>query len=123
MSKPVLEPSAKHPITVTPTSGEVVVSVKGQEVARSGSSLSLAEADYPVVQYVPIADVDQSLLRPSDTSTYCPYKGDASYYSIALPDGSVVADAVWYYADPRPAVTEIKDHVAFYTDRTDVSVG
>ena len=75
----------------------------------------------PPCYYVPIADVDQSLLRPSDTHTYCPYKGEASYFSVSTPDGDV-QDAMWFYREPYPAVGEIKDHVAFYTDRVEFTV-
>jgi uncharacterized protein (DUF427 family) len=70
---------------------------------------------------VPIADVDQSVLVSSDLSTYCPYKGDASYYSIIV-DPDRGTDAVWFYDQPYAAVAEIKNHVAFYADRVDIEV-
>ncbi len=119
--RPVLTPSADHPITITPTEGEVVVHAGGVEIARSRSALSLAEAAYPVVQYIPVADLDPAVVRSSDTSTYCPYKGDASYSSVETPEGTVT-DAVWFYEEPYPAVGEIAGHVAFYADRVDVTV-
>jgi uncharacterized protein (DUF427 family) len=68
-----------------------------------------------------MADVDQSLLRRTDTATYCPFKGDASYYSVETPDGTV-DDAIWTYEKPYAAVAEIADHVAFYANRADVTV-
>src|SRR3954453_7902807 len=111
-----LKPGPKHPITVTPTKGRVVVTVAGKVVAESRNSLTLQESTYPAVQYVPLADVDADLLGRTDTETYCAYKGDASYYSIDV-DGRKAVDAVWEYREPREAVTEIKDHVAFYPDR------
>jgi uncharacterized protein (DUF427 family) len=117
-TKPRLFPSAKHPITVSPTKGRVVVTAGGKVIADSRNSLTLQESTYPAVQYVPLADVDPSVLVRTDTETYCAYKGDASYYSISV-DGKTVADAVWEYREPRDAVTEIKDHVAFYPDRVD----
>ncbi|MBV9795008.1 MAG: DUF427 domain-containing protein [Actinobacteria bacterium] len=122
MSRQVLEPSAKHPITIEPTAGQVVVRVGDTVVANSAHALTLQESTYPAVQYIPLADVDQSLLRRTDTSTYCPFKGDASYYSVATPDGATVTDAIWTYEQPHAAVSEIKDHVAFYADRATVTV-
>jgi uncharacterized protein (DUF427 family) len=122
MSRPVLEPTAKHPITIEPTQGRVVVRIGDTVVANSEHSLTLQESTYPAVQYIPLADVDQSLLRRTDTESYCPFKGDASYYSVQTPDGQTVTDAIWTYEQPHAAVSEIKDHVAFYPDRATVTV-
>jgi uncharacterized protein (DUF427 family) len=116
--KPVLQPSAKHPITVTPTAGRVVVTVAGKVVADSRNALTLQESTYPAVQYVPIADVDAALLERTSTESYCPFKGEASYYSIPAGGGRSV-DAIWVYEQPHDAMTRIKDHVAFYPDRVD----
>jgi uncharacterized protein (DUF427 family) len=116
--RPVLEPGPDHPITITPTSGRVVVTVAGKVVADSRNALTLRESNYPAVQYVPLADVDTALLERTDTETYCPYKGDASCYSIPAGGGRAV-DAVWEYRTPRDAVAPIKDHVAFYPNRVD----
>jgi uncharacterized protein (DUF427 family) len=69
-----------------------------------------------------MADVDQSLLRRTETSTYCPFKGDASYYSVQTPDGQTVDDVIWTYEKPHPAMAEIADHVAFYADRADITI-
>ncbi len=121
MSRPVLEPSAKHPITVEPTQGRVVVRIGDTVVADSRAALTLQESTYAAVQYIPMADVDQGLLRRTDTSTYCPFKGDASYYSVETPGGTV-NDVIWTYEKPYAAVAEIADHVAFYTDRAQVTV-
>ena len=85
MSRPVLTPTDKHPITIAPTDGRVVVRVGGTVVADSNHALTLREASYPPVQYIPLADVDPAVLRPSQTATYCPYKGEASYYSVQPP--------------------------------------
>ena len=81
----------------------------------------LREADYPPVRYIPFADVDQSLLAPSDRSTYCPYKGEASYWSINT-DPERGEDAVWFYDQPYAAVESIRDHVAFYADRVEIAI-
>ena len=116
--KPVLQPGPNHPITVTPTEGRVVVTLGGQIIADSRNALTLQESTYPAVQYVPVADVDAALLERSTTESYCPFKGDASYYSIVA-EGAKAVDAVWEYRDPYDAVAAIKDHVAFYPDRVD----
>ena len=116
--RPVLYPGPDHPITVTPTEGRVVVKAGGKVVADTTAALTLQESTYPAVQYVPLADVDQSLLSPTATTSYCPYKGDASYYSIPAA-GDQAVDAIWEYKEPRDAVAQIKDHVAFYPNRVD----
>jgi uncharacterized protein (DUF427 family) len=113
-------PGPDHPITVEPHPARVTVRVGDRVVADTTSALSLRESTYPAVPYVPLADVDQTLLRASDTSTYCPFKGDASYYSIALPDGELT-DVVWGYREPYPAVAEIAGHVAFYPDKVEIT--
>ena len=119
--RPVLQPTAEHPITITPTHGRVVVRVNGEIVADTHAALTLQESTYPAVQYIPIDDVNQRLLAPTDTATYCPYKGDAGYYSVNVGDATV-ADAVWFYARPYEAVGAIAGHVAFYPDKADVAV-
>jgi uncharacterized protein (DUF427 family) len=122
-ARPVLEPSAKHPITVEPTERHVTVRVNGEVVAETDTALTLQEATYPAVQYIPIGDVNQSLLQRTDTATYCPFKGDASYYSVKTTTGDVVDDAIWTYENPFPAVAAIAGHVAFYPDKAEISVG
>jgi uncharacterized protein (DUF427 family) len=120
-NRPVLEPSAKHPITIEPTNGRVRVRVNGQLVADTDAALQLKEASYDAVQYVPFSDVAQNVLTRTDTSTYCPFKGDASYYSVTAA-GDTVDDVVWTYDHPYPAVAAIAGHVAFYPDKAEVSV-
>ena len=118
-----LIPGPDHPITVVPTAGRVVGTVGDAVVADTSSALTLQEARYPAVQYIPLADVDPALLQPTETHTYCPYKGEASYYSLVVPGtGQVIPDAVWTYPTPYPAVAEIAGHVAFYPNQVDVSV-
>ena len=92
MTRTVKIPDATHPITIRPTSARVTVRVGGTVVAETDNALSLAEASYPVVQYIPIADVEQSLLERTTTQTYCPYKGDASYYTVKVPEGGAETD-------------------------------
>ena len=112
-------PSAEHPIDIEPADQRVVVRAGDDVIADTHDALVLREASYPPVFYIPIGDVDETLLRPSETHTYCPFKGDASYKSVDVGD-RVIRDALWFYADPYPAVSDIKDHVAFYPDRVDV---
>jgi uncharacterized protein (DUF427 family) len=121
MTREKLVPDASHPITVTPTPGRVRVVAHGSVIAESTSSLTLQESTYPAVQYVPIADFDPAALSRTDTSTYCPFKGDASYYSLVTPEGTI-ADAGWSYEGAYDAVAEIKDHIAFYPDKVTVTV-
>ena len=117
-SRPVLEPTAEHPITINPTGTRVVVRVNGEVVADSNEALQLQESTYPAVQYIPFKDVVQNGLTRTDTSTYCPYKGDCTYYSIPL-GGERSVNAVWAYEAPYAAVAAIMDHIAFYPDRVD----
>jgi uncharacterized protein (DUF427 family) len=113
-------PGPDHPITIETSGQRFVVRSGDRVVADSSATLTLREAAYPPVQYFPMADVDQALLRPSATSTYCPFKGDASYYSVAGPDGDV-EDAIWTYAEPYPAVEAIAGYLAFYPHHVDIS--
>lgn len=115
------EPGPEHPISTVAEPARVIVRVGDTIVADSTAALRMQEAQYPPVHYVPIADVDQALLRPSDTISYCPFKGEASYHSLSTPDGDV-EDAIWFYESPYPAVDQIAGHVAFYTDRVALSV-
>ena len=115
-------PGPDHPVTVEPTPGKVEVRIGERVVARTTASLTLREASYPSVQYVPLTDVDASVLRPSPTTTYCPYKGTATYYTLELEDGVQLPDALWTYEEPYPWVAEIAGHAAFYPDRAQVTV-
>ncbi|OBG45994.1 hypothetical protein A5672_00730 [Mycobacterium alsense] len=123
MSHPeIKEPSAGHPITIEPTKGRVQVRVNGELVADTTAALELREATLPAVQYIPIGDVVFDRLSRTETSTHCPFKGDASYYSVTTSAGEVVEDAIWTYEQPYPAVAAIAGHVAFYPDRAEISV-
>lgn len=116
--KPVLKPGPGHPITITPTTERIVVLVAGRVVADTRRALVLREATYPPVHYLPLEDTDPALLEPSTTTSYCPYKGEASYYSIPV-GGPGSVDAIWVYRQPHEAVAAISNHVAFYPDRVD----
>jgi uncharacterized protein (DUF427 family) len=117
-TKPVKIPGPDHPITVERNPKRVVVKVAGRVIAETSEALTLRESTYPAVQYIPRKDVDMSLLARTDRSTYCPYKGDAAYYSIPA-GGERTMNAVWTYETPYDAVAPIKDHLAFYPDRVD----
>ena len=120
--RPVHEPTAEHPITVEPTGKHVTVRVKGEVVAETDDALTLQESTYPAVHYIPLHDVVEGVLTSSDTSTYCPYKGDASYYHVTTTAGDTVEDVIWTYQQPYPAVGDIAGHVAFYPDKADIVV-
>jgi uncharacterized protein (DUF427 family) len=116
--KPIKLPGADHPITIEPNPALVVITLAGRTIASSTEALTLREANYPPVHYIPRKDVDMTLLDRTAHATYCPYKGDCGYYSIPL-GGDRSANAVWTYETPYPAVAAIKDHLAFYPDRVD----
>ncbi|TWB07957.1 uncharacterized protein (DUF427 family) [Rhizobium sp. ERR 1071] len=107
-----------HPITVEPNRRRVSVTLGGRVIADTREALILREAGYPPVQYIPRKDVDIAALTRSDTTTYCPYKGEAAYFHIPT-GGERSVDAIWTYEAPYDAVAEIKDHLAFYPDRID----
>ncbi len=117
-SRSIKIPGPDHPITITPNPKRVVVTVAGRVVADSRAALTLQEAAYAPVLYLPRADVDMALLERSAHATYCPYKGDCAYYSIPA-GGERARDAVWTYEQPYDAVASIRGHVAFYPDRVD----
>ncbi len=111
-------PGPDHPITIEPNQGRVVVTVGGRVIAETRAALTLRESSYPPVQYIPREDVDLTALTRSGTTTYCPYKGEAAYFSIPA-GGERSVDAIWTYEAPYDAVAEIRDHLAFYPDRID----
>ena len=113
-------PDAHHPITIEPAGHRIVVRSGDRVVADSTAALTLREAGYPPVYYFPLEDVDQTLLRTTATSTYCPYKGDAAYYSIDGSEGAI-EDAIWHYEHPYAAVEAIAGRLAFYADRVEIT--
>jgi uncharacterized protein (DUF427 family) len=118
----VLIPDESHPITIAETPATVIVRGGPLEIGRTQSALTLSEASYPAVQYVPRGDVDMTRLERSAHTTYCPYKGEANYYDIpAL--GEVGLNAVWTYETPFEAVDKIAGHLAFYPDRVSIEIG
>ncbi len=120
-TRPIKIPSPAHPITITPNPARVVVSVGGRVIAATSAALTLREADYPPVQYIPRRDVDLALLARTAHATYCPYKGECTYYSIPV-GGERTVNAVWTYEHPYAAVAAIAGYLAFYPDRVDVAL-
>jgi uncharacterized protein (DUF427 family) len=111
-------PGPDHPISIDANPSRIVVRVGGKIIADTRDALTLREGSYPPVQYIPRRDVDMTALTRSEHTTYCPYKGDASYYSIPS-GGNRSVNAVWTYESPFAAMAKIKDYVAFYPDRVD----
>jgi len=111
-------PGPEHPIAIERNPKRVVITAGRLVVADTRDALILREAGYPPVQYVPRKDVNMALLARTEHATYCPYKGDCSYFSIPL-GGDRSANAVWTYEAHYAAVALIKDHLAFYPDRVD----
>ncbi|MDH4742651.1 DUF427 domain-containing protein [Sphingomonas sp. CBMAI 2297] len=114
-SRPIRIPGPDHPITVTRSDAHVVVRAAGRVIAETRRALELREASYPPVFYIPRADADMTLLVRTEHASYCPYKGEAAYFSIR----GGAENAVWSYEAPYAAVAEIGDHLAFYPDRVE----
>ncbi|MCK1287866.1 DUF427 domain-containing protein [Bradyrhizobium sp. 44] len=112
-------PGPDHPITITPNPRRVRVTAGDIVIAETTKALTLKEAKYPAVQYVPRQDANMALLERTDRVTHCPYKGDASYYSVKA-DGKTLDNAIWTYEAPFPAMTEISGHLAFYPDKVKI---
>ena len=106
-------------ISITRAEGTWSVRAGGAVLAESANALELAEGDYPSVIYFPRDDIAMSFLDPSERTSHCPHKGDAVYFSVAGKSGKI-ADVAWSYETPSDAVTRIKDHIAFYSDRVSV---
>ena len=117
-SKPIRIPGPDHPITIARTREHITVTVAGQRIADTREALTLREAAYPPVHYIPRKDVAMSLLERTSHQTYCPYKGDCTYYSIPA-GGERSVNAVWTYEAPYDAVSEIREYLAFYPNRVD----
>ena len=117
-SKPIKIPGPDHPITITPARERITITVAGRHIVDTREALTLKEASYPPVYYVPRKDVDMTQLQRASHQTYCPYKGECAYYSIPA-GGERSINAVWTYEAPYPAVSEIQEYLAFYPDRVE----
>jgi uncharacterized protein (DUF427 family) len=112
-------PGPDHPITITANPRRIRVSADGRVIAETSAALTLKEASYPAVNYVPREDANMALLARSERVTHCPYKGDANYFSVVA-DGKTIENAIWTYETPFPAMTEIAGHLAFYPDKVKI---
>ena len=112
-------PGPDHPITITKNPRRVRVTAVDIVIAETSRALTLKEAKYPAVQYLPREDANMALLERTDRTTHCPYKGDASYYSVKA-DGKTLDNAIWTYEMPFPAMAEISGHLAFYPDKVKI---
>jgi len=112
-------PGPDHPISISPNPKRVRVSAGDVLIADTSRALSLKEASYPAVQYIPREDVQMALLSRSERTTHCPYKGDASYFSLTA-NGKALDNAVWTYETPFPAMAEITGYLAFYPDKVTI---
>jgi uncharacterized protein (DUF427 family) len=112
-------PGPDHPIVITANPKRVRVSSGGVVIADTTHALTLKEARYPPVQYVPRQDANMALLSRSERTTHCPYKGDANYFSVTA-GGKALENSVWTYEMPFPAMAEISGHLAFYPDKVTI---
>jgi uncharacterized protein (DUF427 family) len=112
-------PGPDHPITIAANPKRVRVSAGGIVIADTTSALTLKEASYPAVNYVPRKDANMAFLARTGRVTHCPYKGDANYFSVAA-NGKTIENAIWTYETPFPAMTEISGHLAFYPDKVTI---
>ena len=112
-------PGPDHPITISTNPRRVRVTAGGVVIAETADALTLKEASYPAVNYVPRKDANMELLKRSERVTHCPYKGDANYFSIVA-DGKTILDAIWTYEAPFPAMEQISGHLAFYPDKVKI---
>lgn len=118
----VKRPGPDHAIEIAASDARLVITFAGQIVADTRAALVMREAGYAPVHYVPISDIRPDLLETSAHTTYCPYKGHCSYYTLSH-DNRRAENALWYYDAPYPDVAQIKDHAAFYADKVDLAIG
>src|ERR1700692_4154730 len=111
-------PGPDHPISIEANPSRVTVRVGRRVIADSREALTLREAAYPPVQYIPRKDVDMAQLQRTTHQTYCPYKGECAYYRIPA-GGERSVNAVWTYEAPYAAVSAIREYLAFYPERVD----
>lgn len=110
--------AADH-IKIRPATGTWVVRAAGAVIGESTRALELTEGAYPPVIYFPRADLAMAFLESSATTSRCPFKGEAQYFTIIAKSGPLV-DTAWSYQDPLPQVAAIKDHIAFFGEKVAV---
>lgn len=115
---PAYQQHPEHRVDVEPHPARVRVELAGETIADSARALRVLESRHDPVVYVPREDVRQDLLEKTEHTTFCPFKGNASYYTIRVGD-RVAANAIWSYEDPYDDVAALKGCMAFYVDRVD----
>ena len=120
-SSPAYEKYPDHRVDVEPASTRVRVEFSGEIIANSTRAWRVLESNCPPVLYVPREDVKESLLAKTEHSTFCPFKGHASYYTIRVGD-RVAENAIWSYEEPYDEVDSLKGCAAFYGDRVDAVI-
>lgn len=100
-------------ISIRKADGTWTVRAGGAVLGESQNALELSEGDYPFVIYFPRDDIAMAFLDKTDKVTQCPYKGDATYFSVVT-KSQTLENSVWSYESPKEAVAAIKDHLAFY---------
>lgn len=113
------EPGPDHPIAIEPNTRHVSVRFHGKKIAETDRAMTLREADYPRVEYVPREDANMQFFEKTTHSTHCPYKGDASYFTLHA-DGERSENAVWSYERPYPPAAAIESFLAFYPDQVSI---
>ncbi len=111
-------PGHAHAITIEKNPNRITVTFNGTVLADTQSALVLKEGPLPPANYIPREDVQMSYLQRTDHSTHCPFKGDASYFSVSV-NGKTAENAVWTYEAPIDSVAQIKDYVVFYPEKMD----
>jgi uncharacterized protein (DUF427 family) len=111
-------PGHAHAITIEKNPNRITVTFNGTVLADTQRALVLKEGPLPPVNYIPREDVQMSCLQRTDHSTHCPFKGDASYFSVSV-NGKTAENAVWTYEAPIDSVAQIKDYVVFYPEKMD----
>jgi uncharacterized protein (DUF427 family) len=110
-----------HRIEITNTEAHVVVRREGVVLADTNRAVLLREGKLPTRYYIPADDVRMEIMQPTDTTTHCPFKGNASYWSADL-GGSVLHDIAWTYAEPIPGAEKIAGLVSFFNEKVDIEV-
>jgi uncharacterized protein (DUF427 family) len=111
-----------HRVDVRETDARVTVRANGEVVAESARAKLLFETSLPARAYIPLGDVRQDLLEPSDKTSVCPYKGTANYWSVRTPGGEKLDDVVWTYAEPLRESAEVAGYVSFLGEGVEVEI-